>query len=643
MKKKIAPFENKKRVRNFLFVFFFFIIYSIILSILPSSYAFINVFSTQRLVNFSLVFDIVNDNSARGKLSVITNKIPRSNEFQYVYNNLKSKYKFTISNEARVIKKYFTLINLTAKMFDVPMLNYNDLKGSVNKSDEYVCFNNLCGEKYDVLNYIASNFSSDDAFEFVCKINHFVHEFITYDKSLVDDQNPTVTRILSVRRGVCVHYATLFNEMIKSIGLKSRIVYGMAKSSENDTQWDAHAWNEVYLGKWIPFDPTYDYCGLIDTLHIQLSHEPLKTTITFIGNGNVKFNDVINVSELWHSNNTFKFNLSYKIKFEYKKINFNSDQVAYVIVKNNENTYAFATLKIISTNRVKIPNDTKFIVLKPKETKVVEFLLKPEYYDQNYIYTIPVSVYDSWENTAMGSFVISKDGINFKYQKAEEPKSLNFSLMCNALNIYLSRDFGIEEKINCNVLNRGYSFVSDLKVYLNASNEFYLIENRSVLLSVNDSEQIISNSTKLINALKYLWFVKHKRNFSLIVEFKDKLYRYPINIQILNYSIVRKDDCFYLNLSNQHNKIQERVYIEWFTNAFHQNATQVCISEIKQRLNPIDDFNVTIRFKIFTSKYVAKKDIVVEVRLTPFEKIFNAIKAFFTWLFDFSGFEENLD
>jgi transglutaminase-like putative cysteine protease len=66
------------------------------------------------------------------------------------------------------------------------------------------------------------------------------------------------------RKGICFDYSSLFVAMCRSVGLKVRLVTGLAYSG---VSWGDHAWNQVYSeekNRWINVDTTF---GSIDNYY----------------------------------------------------------------------------------------------------------------------------------------------------------------------------------------------------------------------------------------------------------------------------------------------------------------------------------------------------------------------------------------
>ncbi|MDP2561091.1 DUF3488 and transglutaminase-like domain-containing protein [Psychrobium sp. 1_MG-2023] len=87
--------------------------------------------------------------------------------------------------------------------------------------------------------------------------------------------------LFNTREGFCAHYASAFSFVMRSAGIPSRVVAGYQGGEWNDEvgylnvyQYDAHAWNEVWLDGqgWVRVDPTAQVSpervtqGLVSTL-----------------------------------------------------------------------------------------------------------------------------------------------------------------------------------------------------------------------------------------------------------------------------------------------------------------------------------------------------------------------------------------
>lgn len=110
---------------------------------------------------------------------------------------------------------------------------------------------------------ITNGASSD--FEKIALLAIWVSENIEYDLNEIGKDKDALT-VLQTRTGVCIEHSNLFTAFTRSIGYPTRYILGKAYGSYG---WLGHSWNEVYLGKWVPVDPTWLEVGSLDATHIE--------------------------------------------------------------------------------------------------------------------------------------------------------------------------------------------------------------------------------------------------------------------------------------------------------------------------------------------------------------------------------------
>jgi hypothetical protein len=111
-----------------------------------------------------------------------------------------------------------------------------------------------------------TNGSSTD-FERVAALAVWVHDNVVYDIRLRDETKDAVW-VLENKMGVCDEFATLFIALARSVGIPARFVAGYY---HGNGQWEEHAISEVYLGRWVPVDPTNLDVGRLDAAHLKLA------------------------------------------------------------------------------------------------------------------------------------------------------------------------------------------------------------------------------------------------------------------------------------------------------------------------------------------------------------------------------------
>ena len=101
----------------------------------------------------------------------------------------------------------------------------------------------------------------------------WVNKNVEYDINYVG-KDLTTKEILEKKKGVCIHYAQLYNDLLRSVGIPSVIVSGISYNTTNN-KFENHAWNLVYTnGDWRAIDPTWGlYSGILPVSHIFLYFE----------------------------------------------------------------------------------------------------------------------------------------------------------------------------------------------------------------------------------------------------------------------------------------------------------------------------------------------------------------------------------
>ena len=109
--------------------------------------------------------------------------------------------------------------------------------------------------------FISTNFKSDEEkiraiFYFTAtKINYDVENMFTLNSNKSSDEILKAT--LETRKGVCLNYAIVFNEISNKIGIKSVIINGYTKQ-RGKIDPIAHAWCGAFVdNKWFIYDPTW--------------------------------------------------------------------------------------------------------------------------------------------------------------------------------------------------------------------------------------------------------------------------------------------------------------------------------------------------------------------------------------------------
>ncbi len=94
-------------------------------------------------------------------------------------------------------------------------------------------------------------------------IGQWVYENIEKDLTI---SLPSAVDILEVRKGDCNEHTSLYTALARAIGLPTKICVGIVYK---DGYFYYHAWPAVFLGSWLPIDPTFGQ-EVADAAHIKL-------------------------------------------------------------------------------------------------------------------------------------------------------------------------------------------------------------------------------------------------------------------------------------------------------------------------------------------------------------------------------------
>ena len=77
---------------------------------------------------------------------------------------------------------------------------------------------------------------------------------------------PSAIEVLSTMKGDCNEHAVLFAALTRAVGIPVKVILGVVYL---EGRFYYHAWNEVYLGRWLPVDSTFGQMPS-DATHIKL-------------------------------------------------------------------------------------------------------------------------------------------------------------------------------------------------------------------------------------------------------------------------------------------------------------------------------------------------------------------------------------
>lgn len=114
-----------------------------------------------------------------------------------------------------------------------------------------------------------------DALEAVRRIKDWVFRSIEKKPTL---SIPSALDVLKVKVGDCNEHSTLFVALCRAVGIPSKLCAGIVYMQGS---FYYHAWSEVFLGRWISVDPTFDQLP-VDATHICFIEGDLEKQLEII-------------------------------------------------------------------------------------------------------------------------------------------------------------------------------------------------------------------------------------------------------------------------------------------------------------------------------------------------------------------------
>ncbi|RKS95159.1 transglutaminase superfamily protein [Flavobacterium limicola] len=161
-----------------------------------------------------------------------------------------------------------------------------------------------------IANYINANFKTET--DKIRAVFYWTASNITYDIPGMNAVNfnetvqQKIAKTLKTKKGVCIHYASVFNDLSQKIGIQSYIIEGYTKQNGKVSNL-AHAWVAAKVDrKWYVFDPTWG-SGYVNNgkFYKRLDNAYFKTEPTKIITSHIPFDYLWQFSNYPITNNEF--------------------------------------------------------------------------------------------------------------------------------------------------------------------------------------------------------------------------------------------------------------------------------------------------------------------------------------------------
>lgn len=94
---------------------------------------------------------------------------------------------------------------------------------------------------------------------------------------------PNAIEILQMGRGDCNEHTVLFTALARAVGIPTRMAAGIVYSEQvtGNPAFYYHAWPEIFLGEWVPIDPTFGQFPA-DATHVKLVEGELDQQLSLL-------------------------------------------------------------------------------------------------------------------------------------------------------------------------------------------------------------------------------------------------------------------------------------------------------------------------------------------------------------------------
>jgi len=388
----------------------------------------------------------------------------------YKWDKINPKYDYGVDSEIKV-SNVFNSMKSQIKFPFVKDLGMNEFLVET----KFIDMNNEIRQKTKEI--IAGE---TDYYTAVYKIGEWVRQNVHYDLSTLTAETVQKSSwVFENRKGVCDEITNLFISMLRSVGIPAKFVTGTVYTNSLDG-FGNHGWAEVYFPGvgWMPFDVTFGQYGWVDATHLKLAEtsdsgessvdykwlssnleikpRPLKLETNVKSEGE-KYTGLTRMSLL-------PFNEGFK---------FGSYLPVLVNVQNLQDYYLTTRVSLTKGPNQVEGDNSKIILLKPKEAKTVYWLMKiPMGLERDLTYSSIIEVKEGFGDKDATTVTYSNQG---KYYSLKE-----LADVVSGIEMAEDKKFFSELYIDCDETTLDYRTGDKIKVKCKLKNNDVKLENIKV-------------------------------------------------------------------------------------------------------------------------------------------------------------------
>lgn len=206
-----------------------------------------------------------------------------------------------------------------------------------------------------IAKFISDSFKTDT--EKIRAVFYWTATNISYDVPNMFEPNQLqssqekIENTLKTKKGVCIHYAEVFNDISNKIGIKCQIIQGYTKQNGKVANL-SHAWCAAQIeNKWFVFDPTWGAGGVTNGKFVKkLNNAYFKAEPSKIIATHMPFDYLWQFLNYPITNEDF---YAGKIQLDKTKKYFDFEKEIELYLKKSENDQLFETAERIEKNGIK--------------------------------------------------------------------------------------------------------------------------------------------------------------------------------------------------------------------------------------------------------------------------------------------------